>query len=134
MYLVFLPIRRAFYWLVHRQTAFHASACYSALNQFIRKLGPLAHFAEVPEEHRRFSMFTPAVAKQLHAIEHWNWSSVAPKTMRVGLAFICIIVGLQKLLTLFFVWFIAVVAYTPPAATVGIYILTGTVRPRRRAR
>ena len=53
--------------------------------------------------------------------------------MRVGLGFICIIVGLQKMLTLFFVWFIAVVAYTPPGATVAIYILTGTVRRQLRA-
>ena len=48
--------------------------------------------------------------------------------MRIGLGFICIIVGLQKLLTLFFVWFISVVASTPPGATVAIYVATGTVR------
>ena len=47
--------------------------------------------------------------------------------MRIALGFICIIVGLQKLLTLFFVWFISVVANTPPGATVAIYIATGVV-------
>jgi hypothetical protein len=103
------------------------------LNQFVRKRGPLAHLAEVPSEHQRFAKFTPEVAKQLYVLEHWNWSSVAPKAMRVGLGFICIIVGLQKTLTLFFVWFIAIVAYTPPGATVAIFIATGTVRPLRHA-
>ena len=95
----------------------------------MRKLGPLAAYAEVPEEHARFANFTPVVAKQMHALHaQWNWSSVGPKTMRIGLGFICIIVGLQKLLTLFFVWFISVVASTPPGATVAIYVATGTVR------
>ena len=87
----------------------------------------------MPKEHARFASFTPAVAKQLYVLEHWNWSSVAPKAMRVGLGFICIIVGLQKMLTLFFVWFISIVAYTPPGAAVAIFIATGNVRPRRRA-
>ena len=95
----------------------------------MRKFGPLAAYAEVPEEHARFANFTPVVAKQLHALHaQWNWSSVGPKTMRIGLGFICIIVGLQKLITLFFVWFISVVASTPPGATVAIYVATGTVR------
>ena len=106
----------------------------SCLNQFVRKLGPLAARAEIPEEHARFANFTPVVAKQLHALHsQWNWSSVGPKTMRIGLGFICIIVGLQKLLTLFFVWFISVVASTPPGATVAIYVATGTVRRQGRA-
>jgi hypothetical protein len=109
-----------------------AALSCSLLNQFVRKHGPLASFAEIPSEHQRFAKFTPAVAKQLYVLEHWNWSSVAPKAMRVGLGFICIIVGLQKMLTLFFVWFIAIVAYTPPGATTAIFIATGTVRPRRR--
>ena len=71
---------------------------------------------------------TPVVSAQLRDMRAWNWSSVGPKAMRVALGFICIIVGLQKSLTLFFVWFIAAVSHTPPGATVAIFIGTGVVR------
>lgn len=76
----------------------------------------------------RTSWVTPVVAAQLRDMRGWNWSSVGPKAMRVALGFICIIVGLQKCLTLFFVWFIAAVSLTPPGATLAIFIGTGTVR------
>jgi hypothetical protein len=71
---------------------------------------------------------TPVVATQLHDMRAWNWSSVGPKAMRVALGFICIIVGLQKCLTLFFVWFITAVSSTPPGATLAIFVGTGVVR------
>ena len=67
-------------------------------------------------------------ADQLVALAAWNWSSVAIKSMRVALGFICVIVGLQKTLTLFFVWLIAAVAYTPPGAAVAIFVAVGLVR------
>ena len=108
---------------------FLANAPHSLLNQTVRKLGWLRELAAVPPEHARFANFTPVVAEQLYKMAHWNWSSVAPKAMRIALGFICIIVGLQKLLTLFFVWLIAMVAHVPPAGAVGIFVGTGLVRP-----
>ena len=95
----------------------------------MRKLSWLRELAAVPPEHARFARFTPVVAEQLYNMARWNWSSVAPKAMRIALGFVCIIVGLQKLLTLFFVWFIAIVAHVPPAGAVGIFVATGFVRP-----
>jgi hypothetical protein len=103
------------------------------LNQAVRQLRLVSLPDDcAPPAHGRFRFVTPMVADQLAALASWNWSSVAPKSMRVALGFICVIVGLQKALTLFFVWLIAAVAYTPPGAAVAIFVAVGLVRARRR--
>ena len=105
------------------------------LNQAVRRCGLLVspELATAAAGQPRFTHFTPTVAAQLAALAGWNWSSVTPKAMRVSLGFLCIIVGLQKVLTFFFGWFIKVVAFTPPVATIAAFMGTGVVRRSAQA-
>lgn len=86
----------------------------------------------LPDTPPLMQYFTPEVARQLMDLAAWNWTSVLPQAMRVWLAFVCIIVGLQKALTLFFVWLIAAVAPAAPAGAIAIFMGAGAVREALR--
>lgn len=99
------------------------------LNQGFRTLRFHISDPSLPaDDHTRFRAFTPEVARQLEAMSSWNWTSVAPKSMRIGIGFMCVIVGLQKFLILFIVWLIAIMSRVAPLPAIAIFIGIGVVR------
>ena len=68
--------------------------------------------------------FTPRVSLQLRELRSWNWTSVGQKSMFLSLFTLCIVVGLQNLITLLMGFMVSVLADTPAWATVLAFVAT----------
>jgi hypothetical protein len=77
------------------------------------------------ESHHKYGCLTKVAANQVHILQGWRWSSVLCKSMWWGVAVMCLVVGITKVVTVFLSWLNFVLSSLPSGVVVGLFYAIG---------